>query len=114
MHGHSPDKLQQLLSALRRGMVMVHLDARRPGVVVPAELSGEPHLRLNLSYRFRSRDLSVGEWGVCSTLSFSGKRFTVSFPWTALFAITSHASKEFWMFPEALPPELAQPGAYMN
>jgi stringent starvation protein B len=114
MDERSPDKLQQLLSALRRGMVMVHLDARRPGVVVPAEFSAEPHLRLNLSYRFRPRDLSVGEWGVCSTLSFSGRRFTVSFPWSALFAIPRHASKEFWTFPEAMPPEVTQPAAYRN
>jgi stringent starvation protein B len=89
-------------------MVMIHLDARRPGVLVPTSLRGEAHLRLNLSYRFDPPDLTVGEWGVRSTLSFSGSRFTVAVPWSALFAIASHVTKEFWMYPDDMPPELLQ------
>ncbi len=111
MDDRTPEKKQYLLSALDRGMVMVHLDARRPGVVVPAEFRTESHLRLNLSYRFEPSDLSVGEWGLRSTLSFSGSRFTVAVPWSAVFAITSHASHEFWMFPEDMPPELTRSSA---
>lgn len=99
-------KRRQMLSALEKGMVMVHLDARRPGVLVPANLRGEPHLRLNLSYRFDPPDLSVGEWGVRSTLSFSGSRFTVAIPWSALFAIYSQVTKEIWMYPDEMPAEL--------
>ena len=87
---------------------MVHLDARRPGVVVPDPLRSEAHLRLNLSYRFEPPDLAIGDWGVRCTLSFSGKRFTVAIPWSALFAITSHPAKEFWMFPEDMPRELLE------
>lgn len=99
-------KRRQILSALEKGMVMVHLDARRPGVLVPANLRGEPHLRLNLSYRFDPPDLSVGEWGVRSSLSFSGSRFTVAIPWSALFAIYSQVTKEIWMYPDDMPAEL--------
>ena len=44
--------------------------------------------------------------GLRSTLSFSGSRFTVAIPWGAVFAITSHRSQEFWMFPDDMPPEL--------
>ncbi|RKH59740.1 stringent starvation protein B [Corallococcus interemptor] len=102
------DKKERLLAALDQGMVMIHLDARRPGVLVPASLRGEAHLRLNLSYRFEPPDLTVGEWGVRCTLSFSGSRFTVAVPWSALFAIASHVTKEFWMYPEEMPPELLQ------
>lgn len=102
------EKKERLLTALEKGMVMVHLDARRPGVNVPEALADEAHLRLNISYRFDPPDLSVGEWGVRSTLSFSGRRFTVAIPWNALFAITSHVTREFWMFPDDLPPELLQ------
>lgn len=102
------DKKERLLAALDQGMVMIHLDARRPGVLVPAALRGEAHLRLNLSYRFDPPDLTVGEWGVRSTLSFSGSRFTVAVPWSALFAIASHVTKEFWMYPDEMPPELLQ------
>jgi stringent starvation protein B len=102
------DKKERLLAALDQGMVMIHLDARRPGVLVPASIKGEAHLRLNLSYRFDPPDLTVGEWGVRCTLSFSGSRFTVAVPWSALFAIASHVTKEFWMYPDDMPPELLQ------
>jgi stringent starvation protein B len=106
MDDRTAEKKERLLLALDRGMVMVHLDARRPGVLVPPELRTEAHLRLNLSYRFKPSDLSVGEWGLRSTLSFSGTRFTVAVPWSAVFAISSQTSREFWMFPEDMPPEL--------
>lgn len=102
------EKKERLLAALDKGMVMIHLDARRPGVLVPPSLRNEAHLRLNLSYRFDPPDLTVGEWGVRSTLSFSGSRFTVAVPWSALFAMTSHVTKEFWMYPDDMPPELWQ------
>jgi stringent starvation protein B len=108
MESKVPEKKERLLSALDQGMVMIHLDARRPGVAVPTHLAGGAHLRLNLSYRFDPPDLTVNEWGVRSTLSFSGSRFTVAVPWNALFAITSHVSREFWLYPEDMPPELLQ------
>jgi stringent starvation protein B len=106
-----PEKKEKLLAALDRGMVMIHLDARRPGVAVPAQFRDEAHLRLNLSYRFDPPDLSVSEWGVRSTLSFGGSRFTVAVPWSALFAITSHVTKEFWMYPDDMPQELLSQSA---
>jgi stringent starvation protein B len=102
------EKKERMLAALDQGMVMVHLDARRPGVLVPRHLVGEAHLRLNLSYRFDPPDLTVGEWGVRSTLSFNGSRFKVAIPWSALFAITSHVTKEFWLYPDDMPQELIQ------
>ena len=108
MDSKAAEKKERLLQALDRGMVMIHLDARRPGVLVPPPLRCEAHLRLNLSYRFDPPDLSVGDWGVRSTLSFSGSRFTVAVPWSALFAITSHVTKEFWMYPDDMPEELIQ------
>ena len=108
MDKKGPEKKARLLAALDRGMVMIHLDARRPGVIVPLAMRTESHLRLNLSYRFDPPDLTVGEWGIRSTLSFSGSRFTVAVPWSALFAITSHETKEFWMYPEDMPAELLQ------
>ncbi|HVP60591.1 MAG TPA: ClpXP protease specificity-enhancing factor SspB [Myxococcaceae bacterium] len=108
MDDRASEKKDRLLTALERGLVMVHLDARRPGVLVPPELRCESHLRLHLSYKFVPPDLTVGEWGIRSTLSFSGHRFTVALPWSALFAITSKVTHEFWMFPEDMPTELTQ------
>jgi stringent starvation protein B len=108
MDKKGPEKKARLLAALDKGIVMIHLDARRPGVIVPPSLRGEAHLRLNISYRFDPPDLTVGEWGIRCTLSFSGSRFTVAVPWSALFAITSHVTKEFWMYPDDMPSELIQ------
>jgi stringent starvation protein B len=102
------EKKERLLSALDRGMVMIHLDARRPGVLVPKPLQQEMHLRLNLSYKFDPPDLTVSEWGLRSTLSFSGSRFKVAVPWSALFALTSHATSENWLYPDDMPPELIE------
>lgn len=102
------EKKERLLAALDQGMAMIHLDARRPGVLVPRQLQGEIHLRLNLSYRFDPPDLTVSEWGIRSTLSFSGSRFKVAVPWSALFAVTSHATSENWLYPDDMPPELIQ------
>jgi stringent starvation protein B len=108
MDASETEKKDRLRCALSHGMAMIHLDARRPGVLVPDALRSEVHLRLNLSYRFEPPDLAIGDWGVRCTLSFSGKRFTVAVPWSALFAITSHVGKEFWMFPEDMPRELLE------
>ena len=111
MDPKAPEKKDRLLEALEKGMAMIHLDARRPGVLVPDSLRQECHLRLNLSYRFEPPDLTVGDWGVRSTLSFSGKRFKGAVPWSALFAITSHVTREFWMYPDDMPPEVLQQSA---
>jgi stringent starvation protein B len=108
MDKRAPEKKQRLLAALEQGMTMIHLDARRPGVLVPEHLKTNPHLLLNLSYRFDPPDLAVNDWGVRSTLTFGGQRFTIGVPWSALYAITSHVSREFWMYPDDMPAELIE------
>ena len=102
------EKKGRLLDFLDKGMVMIHLDARRPGVLVPADLAKEAHLRLNLSYRFDPQDMTIGEWGIRATLSFGGSRFKVAVPWSALFAITSYETQEPCMYPDDMPKELVQ------
>ena len=108
MDKRTDEKKARLLASLEQGMTMIHLDARRPGVLVPENLKQEPHLLLNLSYRFDPPDLAVGEWGVRCTLTFANKRFTIAMPWSALYAISSHLSKEFWMYPDDMPRELLE------
>ena len=56
-----PRKKETLLAYLARGIAMVHLDARRPGVVVPSQYAMDAHLRLNLSYRYGIPDLEVSD-----------------------------------------------------
>lgn len=48
MEKEMPDKKDRLLHALGQGMTMIHVDARRPGVLVPEHLKNEAHLLLNL------------------------------------------------------------------
>lgn len=101
------EKKDRVLEALEEGMTQLHLDARRPGVLVPESFRQEHHLVLNVSYRFDPPDLSVSEWGVRQTLSFGGSRFTVGVPWSALYAVASLTTRAFWMFPDDMPQELA-------
>jgi stringent starvation protein B len=102
-----PGKLETLLGYLDLGIAMVHLDARRPGVVVPPEYAEEPHLRLNLSRRFNIPDLEITERGVQATLSFRGRHFQCQLPWSAVFGITSQLSGDGQVWPEDLPGEVA-------
>lgn len=101
------EKKSRMLECLEKGMTQIHLDARRPGVLVPEKFRTEHHLVLNLSYRFDPPDLAVSEWGVRQTLSFGGSRFTIAVPWSALFAMASLVTRDFWMFPDDMPEELA-------
>lgn len=100
-------KKDQVLVCLEKGMTQIHLDARRPGVLVPERFKGEHHLVLNISYRFDPPDLAVSEWGIRETLSFGGSRFTIAVPWSALYAVASLTTREFFMFPDDMPNELA-------
>jgi stringent starvation protein B len=101
------EKKQRLLSALDQGLTQVHLDARRPGVIIPDKFKVEHHLVLNVSYRFDPPDLTVSDWGVRQTLSFGGSRFQVGLPWSAIYAVASLVTREFWMYPDDMPVELA-------
>jgi stringent starvation protein B len=110
MENPTDEKKQRLLGSLELGMTMVHLDARKPGVIVPNDLK-KAHLALNLSYRFDPPDLAISDWGVRSTLTFSGKRFTVGLPWSSIYGISSHVSGEFWMYPNDIPKEVLESAA---
>jgi stringent starvation protein B len=102
------EKKQRLLQALDQGLTQIHLDARRPGVLVPDRYRTDHHLVLNLSYRFDPPDLTVTDWGVRQTLLFTGQRFTIAAPWSAVYAVASLVSREFWMYPDDMPDELAE------
>ena len=92
-----------LLRLLAEGMVLVHLDARSDGVQVPDKYAVDPELRLNLSYRFASRDLALGEDGLSCTLSFGGFPFHCQMPYSAIYAATSHVTGEAVIWRETPP-----------
>jgi stringent starvation protein B len=99
-------KKETLISYLEKGVAMVHLDARRAGVVVPSQHVEDPHLRLNLSYRYGIPDLVIDDERVQATLSFRGRPFQCQMPWAAVFGITSQTTGDGQVWPEDLPGEV--------
>ena len=102
-------KKQTLLMYLARGVAMVHLDARRKGVLVPEQFHEDAHLRLNLSYRYSIPDLDIDDARVQATLSFGGVPFRCIMPWDCIFGITSQATGDGQIWPEDLPTGVIQP-----
>jgi stringent starvation protein B len=109
-----PTKKETLLGFLARGVAMVHLDARRPGVIVPPQYATDAHLRLNLSYRYSIPDLEISDEHVQATLSFGGRPFRCILPWSAVFGITSHGTGDGQVWPEDLPVEVVHTMADRN
>lgn len=99
-------KRQHLEELLDRGMVMLHVDSRQPEVDVPEHLRGDPHLKLNLSYRFRPCDLEMDDQSLRVTLSFGGQPWSVQVPFSAIFSLTSHATGESLVWLEDVPAEV--------
>lgn len=106
MTANSAMKRWHLEQLLERGMVMVHLDASRPGVCVPPQHAGEAHLRLNLSYRFRPCDLELDDDRIAVTLTFGGSPWACRLPYEAVFGLTSHVTGESLMWFEDVPEEV--------
>lgn len=96
-------------SLLDRGMVMVTLDARSPGVDVPPRLRDDGRLRLNLSHRF-GLSMDLNDWGVHATLTFGGVPHPCKLPWGSIYQVLSHATSEQYVFPADVPDDLFPEG----
>ena len=85
-----PSKKDALLALLRAGWASLHLDARCPGVVVPAPFSSQAHLVLQYGRNMPIpiSDLEVTEAGISATLSFSRVSHRTYVPWHAVYAVT--------------------------
>ena len=86
-----PPKPQAFLALLKEGWTSLHLDARRPGVIVPEGFRGEAHLVLQYGHDLPIPipDLDVDEYGVRATLSFSRNPQLTMIPWSAVYAVVS-------------------------
>jgi len=84
-----PSKQEAFLKFLRGGWTSLHLDARRPGVLVPAHLRREAHLVLQYGHDLPIPipDLEVDEDGVRATLSFSKTPQRTFVPWEAVYVV---------------------------
>ena len=103
------EKRDAMLELLDRGLVMVHLDPRCEGVVVPEWLSEDPTLRLNIAYGFNLPALDIDEEGIYVVLSFGGQNHGCTLPWSAIFAITlPQEEHDGQVWPSSLPKELIE------
>jgi stringent starvation protein B len=93
---------------LLRGSVFVHLDPRRPGVLVPARLRSQAQvvLQVGLDMPVPIPDLRIDEDGVFGTLSFKGVPFACFVPWAAVFALVGEDAKGM-VWHSDMPPEIA-------
>ncbi len=102
-----PSKQKTFLSMMSEGWVSLHLDARRPGVVVPGPFASHPHLVLQYGRNMPIPipDLEVTEAGVSATLSFSRVPHRTYVPWSAVYVI-SCTNASGVLYREDLPAEL--------
>ena len=104
-----PPKKQVALALLEQTTAFVHLDPRLQGVVVPMTFKsrGQLVLQVGLNMAVPIPDLRVEDDGLSCTLSFSGRPFWCSIPWSAVYAVVGEDGRGM-VWPEDLPPELAQ------
>ena len=102
-----PSKQQAFLALLREGWTSLHLDARRPGVIVPQQLRGEPHLVLQYGHDLPipSPDLEVDDYGVHATLSFSRAAHRTVVPWSAVYVVACDDGRGV-LYSEDVPPDV--------
>jgi stringent starvation protein B len=84
-----PSKQDAFLALLREDWTSLHLDARRPGVIVPAQLRNDAHLVLQYGHDLPIPipDLVVDDYGVHATLSFSRTPHPTVVPWSAVYIV---------------------------
>jgi hypothetical protein len=88
-----PDKKRTVTEVAAVGEVLLILDARQPGVLVPERLRDARELRLKFSYNYDTGGLTIDERGVRQCLQFGGEVAVCVVPWAALIAAVSMTTK---------------------
>ena len=103
-----PPKKEVALALLEGPSVFVHLDPRRPGVVVPKWFMGQPQLvlQVGLNMAIPIPDLKVDDEGVTCTLSFNRAPFWCFLPWSAVYALVGEDGRGM-IWPNDVPPEVS-------
>ena len=110
-HPSPPDKRSSIEQLLERGPVLVHVDARRDDLTVPARFKGDPKLVLRFGYGLTPAivDLLVDDVGISGTLTFSGVPFHVILRWQAIYAAVVEGEQRGMVWPEDVPDVLLVP-----
>jgi hypothetical protein len=103
-----PPKKEVALFLLEEEFSMfIHLDPRRPHVVVPRGFMGQSQLILQVGRRMAIPipDLTVDDEGISCTLSFNRSPFWCRIPWSAIYALIGEDGRG-GVWPEDVPPEI--------
>jgi stringent starvation protein B len=102
-----PSKKAVALDLLERTSLFVHLDPRRPGVIVPLVFAKQPQLvlQIGLNMAIAIPDLEVSENGISCTLSFNRRPHLCRLPWSAIYALIGQEGGGM-VWPEDVPPEV--------
>ena len=104
-----PPTKEVAIALLEGPSVYVHLDPRRPGVIVPKWFTGQPQLvlQLGLNMAIPIPDLKVEEEAMTCTLSFNRAAFWCRLPWSAVYALVGEDGRGM-VWPDDVPPEVEQ------
>ena len=96
------------MALLQGPSMLVHLDPRRDGVVVPQHFRRQPQLVLQFGMNLvvPIRDLDVNEEGLSGTLSFNRSPCWCYLPWSAVYALVGEDGRGM-VWPDDVPPEIA-------
>lgn len=100
------NKLEVLKDFLKQEYVLVHLNPKGDGVVIPDHLASDASVTLKLSRYFRGNMELTGE-RVTADLLFGGSYFTCIIPIDAIWSCTSEDGQNpIWI--QSAPPEVAK------
>jgi stringent starvation protein B len=102
-----PRKKAVALDLLERTSVFVHLDPRRPSVIVPQGFLKQPQLvlQIGLNMAISIPDLDVTDEGITCTLSFNKRPHFCSLPWSSIYALIGEQGGGM-VWPDDVPPEV--------
>ncbi len=103
-----PPKKDVAEALLEGPSVFVHLDPRRPGVMVPKWFQKQPQLvlQIGLNMAIPIPDLRLDDEGITCTLSFSRTPYWCSIPWSCVYALVGEDGRGM-VWPDDVPPEVA-------
>ena len=103
-----PPKKDVATALLQGPSLFIHLDPRKPEVVVPKWFKNQPQLVLQVGMNMAVPipDLEVSDDGICCTLSFNRSPFWCSLPFAAIYALVGEDGRGM-IWPDDVPPELA-------
>lgn len=102
-----PPKKDVALALLQGPSLFIHLDPRKPEVLVPLHFKKQAQLvlQVGLNMAVPIPDLQVDDEGVTCTLSFNRSPFWCRLPWTAIYALVGD-DKRGMIWPDEVPAEV--------